>query len=291
MNNRDVAHAWAHGRMQSGKGSNFYFDGPVLYSYGQHFIVGYRDDSRGVWWITSEGYSVSTSRHISYALQAVPGEYLRVSQSLLSVIRSRGMGRELFASLGCELRDEKAAFTRAGRRKTARWAEDLKALNERIERFNALLGGEGFHVHTIDESEAEALLVKNRERKRERLAKAKAEIRERLAEWHRGERAYLSTKPVLGYDYLRLSADGPTVETTQGVRFPAADARAFWMIGGECVRERVTGRPEGERVRFGPYTLDRFDKGDIIAGCHRIPAEEAERLAGLLGFIDNEGAA
>jgi hypothetical protein len=67
-----VAHVWAQMRQDEGKSGNgnFYFTGARLYSYGSHFLAGYID-SAGVAFLNSDSYSISTSRHQSYAARAV----------------------------------------------------------------------------------------------------------------------------------------------------------------------------------------------------------------------------
>src|SRR5512146_2854588 len=75
-NNREVAHVWAQQSQASGRGHNFYFDGPTIYSYGSHFpiarFVTNERDERAVLF-TTRRYSKSTSRHVSYAAQALYG--------------------------------------------------------------------------------------------------------------------------------------------------------------------------------------------------------------------------
>lgn len=39
MNNSMVAHLWANEKQESANGSNFYFEGESIYSYGRHFEV------------------------------------------------------------------------------------------------------------------------------------------------------------------------------------------------------------------------------------------------------------
>lgn len=40
MNNSMVAHLWANEKQESANGSNFYFEGESIYSYGRHFEAG-----------------------------------------------------------------------------------------------------------------------------------------------------------------------------------------------------------------------------------------------------------
>lgn len=73
-----VAHLWANRSQDTARNSSntFYFTGPVLYSYGSHFVVGaWLDcgaDGLRVLWNTA-GYSISTSRHQSHASRALRG--------------------------------------------------------------------------------------------------------------------------------------------------------------------------------------------------------------------------
>ena len=40
MNNRMIAHLWANEKKESANGSNFFFEGQIIYSYGYHFEAG-----------------------------------------------------------------------------------------------------------------------------------------------------------------------------------------------------------------------------------------------------------
>lgn len=67
-----VAHLWANRSQDNARnaGQTFYFTGPVLYSYGSHFVIGaHLEDGRVLWNDTS--YSISTSRHQSYGRRAL----------------------------------------------------------------------------------------------------------------------------------------------------------------------------------------------------------------------------
>lgn len=79
FDNRMLAHVWAQRTQDSGKSGNgnFYFSGPFLYSYGSHFLAGYAlPDGRAL--LNGSRYSVSTSRHQSYAWGAVRGRAAHV---------------------------------------------------------------------------------------------------------------------------------------------------------------------------------------------------------------------
>lgn len=70
-----VAHLWANEQQESANGSNFYFEGSSIYSYGRHFEAGrIVRNERGeiAYLINEEKYSSSTSQHQNYIRQAIP---------------------------------------------------------------------------------------------------------------------------------------------------------------------------------------------------------------------------
>lgn len=69
-----VAHVWAQGRQEEGRNSrrSVYFEGPRLFSYGSHFLTGYRLPD-GAAFLNSTSHSVTTSGHQSDARRAVTG--------------------------------------------------------------------------------------------------------------------------------------------------------------------------------------------------------------------------
>lgn len=75
MNNYMVAHLWANEKKESARGSNFFFEGESIYSYGYHFEVGrIVRNKRGekAYLINNMHQSNSTSLHQYYVRQAIP---------------------------------------------------------------------------------------------------------------------------------------------------------------------------------------------------------------------------
>ena len=75
MNNSMVAHLWANEKRESANGSNFYFEGESIYSYGRHFEVGrIVRNKRGekAYLINDTYYSSTTSKHQYYVREAIP---------------------------------------------------------------------------------------------------------------------------------------------------------------------------------------------------------------------------
>lgn len=75
MNNSMVAHLWAHEQEESALGSNFFFEGTSIYSYGHHFEVGrIVRNKRGekAYLINDTYYSSTTSKHQCCVCDAIP---------------------------------------------------------------------------------------------------------------------------------------------------------------------------------------------------------------------------
>ena len=73
MNNSQVAHCWANQTKAKGRGSNFFFEGESIYSYGGHFEVArlvQTEKGKTIALFDPTTYSQSTSQHQSYARQA-----------------------------------------------------------------------------------------------------------------------------------------------------------------------------------------------------------------------------
>lgn len=75
MNNSMVAHLWANEKQESANGSNFYFEGESIYSYGRHFEVGriaWNKRGEKAYLINDTYYSSTTSKHQYYIREAIP---------------------------------------------------------------------------------------------------------------------------------------------------------------------------------------------------------------------------
>lgn len=71
-----VAHLWAHQSQDSARnGSNFYFEGKDIYSYGRHFrCASIETNQRGesVYLVTTRTYSTTTAKHMHMVRNAIP---------------------------------------------------------------------------------------------------------------------------------------------------------------------------------------------------------------------------
>ena len=75
MNNPMVAHLWANEKKESARGSNFFFEGRSIYSYGYHFEVGRivrNKCGEKAYLLNDKYYSSSTCKHQHCVRSAIP---------------------------------------------------------------------------------------------------------------------------------------------------------------------------------------------------------------------------
>lgn len=75
MNNSMVAHLWANEKKESGKGSNLFFEGRSIYSYGYHFEVGRivrNKCGEKAYLLNDKYYFSSTCKHQRCVRSAIP---------------------------------------------------------------------------------------------------------------------------------------------------------------------------------------------------------------------------
>lgn len=88
-----------------------------------------------------------------------------------------------------------------------------------------------------------------------------------------------------GAAYLRVSADGETVQTSRGASVPTADAiRAIRFIRAVKYLRMRDWHRNGEQCPVGQFQVDTIAaSGNIKAGCHFIKWAEIEAIGAALG--------
>lgn len=288
MNNSEVAHVWAQQRKESGKGSNFFFEGDTLYSYGKHFAVG-RILPTGVAVLATRGYSPTTLRHQSYARRAVNHrDIVFCNDPADSAATNARVAR-------ADIVGELADMQKPRIRQTTKDAHAAKALHL-AEQFNAYLAavtavGEGAGTDPIDignlqdvaEEAARARVAAAAMQAEQQKARA-AGLAQTLADWRAGE-VLQATRLYELPPALRLTGQAPnfTVETSHGASIPVADAERLWPI---VLRVRAGSKDYTPGEPLGDYRLTQIrTDGSIRVGCHDIAFSELESIAFQLGYI------
>lgn len=287
MNNSQVAHLWAQQSKPNGKGSNFYFEGPTIYSYGSHFPIATFTDKRDangeqIVLFTTDSYGQATSKHISYTRRALSNDVRvlhvphltndsrnvtdyaqRFETAILKASRARTTA-EYYISDAQQLQSDAADYCRA-------YGHDLPE-SLQVEISPELIASA--KARAADAAKRDKAL--NLERAATR-AKLEAQDRD---DWRAGGNCRYFDNPTM----LRVMGD--TVETSRGAIVPLDDARILWRSVMLCkLGNRAYSVPPGDALAVGEFTLRsiRAD-GTAIVGCHEIPYSESERVAIAQGW-------
>lgn len=289
MNNRQVAHVWAQQRRESGKGSNFFFRGPTLFSYGDHFIVARFTDAtlngERVVLFNTNTYSISTTRHQSYARDALRGLNVRViavnepdvfsHAANLADMETRANALLMKAS---RARKYAAMHTANAERIFNDAADYCAAFNVDVPAW--LAAGMPEDIRNAMKARA-ADMKAAQQREREELAREFVTIAD---EWRNGEREHIPYKFADMPTMLRVNAGADVIETSRGAEVPVAVARNLWRVIKAAHDAGESYIPRG-RERVGDFSLTRVNAdGSAIIGCHTLEFDELQRMAQTLGI-------
>jgi dsDNA-binding SOS-regulon protein len=305
MNNTQVAHLWASGSKQSGKGSNFYFEGDTIFSYGAHFPIA-RRVTEGFYLITESRYSHSTSRHISYTKRAIPSfakvfSVKNCPDSSFDVIRIEKMeeARERLAnvegnnafktyenakSLSLFCRDALEMFCWMKRESdpTFEWLPIADEMHEIIGKAEMIAetNREAYEIALAKKQEQQEARNANREAKYQRQRELdKMEALEFVPLWRAGEGNYQwkfrSLPPM-----LRIK--GSLVQTSQGAEVSLEDAKKAFSFIIAKINKGIEWHRNGETCEVGAFSLISIDSELVTIGCHKFTIDEVKAFGELL---------
>lgn len=307
MNSQTVYHNWAHqvpkrnGSLEARAG-NCSYDGEYAYSYAAPIARRIPFGSSVVWLVTSRSYSVTTSKHTSYALRAIPfGALHTFTVPRLDV---ENMGAHVdnlrhFAGVVAESLDKARRARKYGpyhlehaNRIRSEWERYCQVFGidfdselpaelspENVARVVASvewgrLAGMGDRLGVtreslgeLDRSARDCVVMSARA-----LAHAEKPESDSLRAWRAGSSHLPGSSE---FDALRV--DGDAVRTSRGVSVGAGEVAEKLP----AVVRAVGSVPLGSELAsgsVGPYAV-RVGRGYVRVGCHVFTATELARLA------------
>jgi hypothetical protein len=269
FNNSECVHTFAQRTQDKGRTSNnnIFFEGDKIYSFGYHYELGRFLDDKTIL-INDKGYSNSTAKHISLLIGAT-SQYRQYYKTKTDI-----------HLVHTEIMYLKKKLSKA--RKPQMYISQIYVLwiclneyiNERNEKqlrkykeYKELLK---FVDSLQDETSIRDLRNWAKEESRKKKDKEKKQLTESLAKFRAYESNYFR---IGGKDYLRLSKCAQFVETSQGVKIDAEEAKRYLKLlkSGAIMRG----------AKIGNYTTISFDKL-LRIGCHNISKEEIQYINELI---------
>lgn len=311
MNNHQLAHAWANQTTDSARGSNFYFEGASIYSYGKHFEIAriHRQagdfknrgrsnmdrHKRGIILFTSRSYSNTTARHKSYTVNAIDfGNY-----DVFFVPRVEGAPyhEENLAHLVDRVKDArqialtslvsiifKADQVRARIDQTKEYMKAFKVSGalkvSTLKELKALAWTKKEYAKILSRADREKDKERAREAQQAKLAEKRLQdaqpymvVWRMSGEWSVYAPCSLQNLPVM----LRESADGARIITSHGAEVNADGARRLYLA-------LKMGESLLPNMDIDGFPIHGVKDSVLKIGCHNIPMAEVELLAQRLNW-------
>jgi hypothetical protein len=301
--NSEVPHIWAQQNQPSGRGSNIFFEGETIYSYGRHFPMATIKGNDV--FFTKRSYSVSTGKHLSRTQGAISHKNIIWVYEVpvgdfkyLTSTHEKNMAKWKQAI--------KTLFEQLGNKKNRDVQGRINLINRQIEQLNIYCA---YFKLKVKDSELKSLLkiatapdfveqartAKEKEnaaneKKMKQAAKAydqyislwrdykDEEIKELPAKIK--DLCNLYRQNQQSFTRLRFNSGANRLETSKGVQIPAEIAkRAYIQLNG-CME----GSCKDISVPVMDYTITETGKDYIKAGCHTIPKSDVQYIANLLNW-------
>lgn len=275
MNNTELAHRWAQRLGDSKKGSNFYYEGDTIFSYGEHCPAAkfYDNRSRTCVLMNSRGYSNTTAKHMSLVRNAVDLDRVTFMVSVPHVVINNyteaNQHRENMQYIIDVLDNtlKKCAKARQG-------LEYLIVTFDSL-RDKAILYSSFFDVKkpcalpTITTEQRIAFDIRIKAAKEQtELTKQKAIARQMvdLNEWTLD----FSKRGVFYNLPIKLRINAGKIETSRGASVPLHDGIA---MANAFLNGKLTA---GDTI--GDYMVNEVSTSHVKIGCHTITSAEIERV-------------
>ena len=290
-----VAHIWAQQNQQEGRTAtgNFYFNGPTLYSYGNHFIVGKFEQHNGNRCIlmSTRTYSVTTSSQQAIARQAIRNNPLPVFY--VPCPEEFGVSNKVIWDRQIDTLLVKAATARTKRDSIMQEVTDLATMANSYATFFELPWT--VEVPALSEEFCTNIRKGNKEWalqeqiRKETAERAEAHIKATcVSEW------LLGVSDSIPYRYrpedALLRVRGDEVQTSHGATVSISEALGVLPLIRHC-RQMETGVvATGRTHHIGQFPVKEImSNGDMVVGCHSIKWAEIEKVAIVLGMSLNKG--
>ena len=267
-NSYEVIHLFAQKSQHSARCSNVYFEGDTIYSYGRHYELGKFIEINGeaAILIDDSGYSVTTAKHIVEIKQATRQYtqyfttkvqlhyvYNRIKLNYGKLLNARKKDLYLPEILRSYEYFINSPFFTINDKKDVRFKELTKIYNS---------------ISSPENIEAAKIAAKKALAKQQRMEAAKLKIDLKKFEAYEINSIYGQSE-----DYLRISQDGQTVETSQYVKVSIEAAKSLYNA--------IVNKQDIKGHKIDNYTVISLN-GVLTIGCHKINTKSMHKVGKII---------
>lgn len=273
-NSNDVIHLFSQRTQSEARCSNVFFKDDCIYSYGYHYKLGeFLNDK--IIWINDSGYSKTTSKHIR-ELEWATRQYAQVFREKVDFERVASKIENNFKSLQNARKPEKyineiesiwSSFVKQQQILIDAKVGTNLVVDKRMSSYRLLKK----KVKDVLENGKSADYLQYRiDAAKERKAKERKAFREALSKFKKYE---INSFRLGKKDYLRLSLDGESIETNQGISVSIKSAKLLYAM--IKANKSVLGHV------IDGYTVTSIN-GTLKIGCHNIDMESVHEIGSKL---------
>lgn len=266
--NTEIMHVFNEQSQEEGRTSNnnIYFYDNKIYSYGSHYLLGKFIDKETII-INDEGYSNSTSKHISLLINATRDKRQFFTTKIYTSIVLDSV-TEWLKKL-TRARKTKQYYLNEIDSTFKMYFEYLEYTKQKtkyksIPKHRKILKLSNDFYNNFENLEEQ---IKDQIKKQS--IKDKKEVQKKLKDWKENKINWLSNKTNI--DYLRINSDN--VETSQGVKIPITEAKRILKL---IELKKVIGQKIDNR-----FVVTSF-KEFLKVGCHNISLKEINYIKELI---------
>lgn len=265
-NNSDLCHVFAQRTQSHGNGSNLFFEYDKMYSYGYHFLLAEYIDSNTIL-INNRSYSSSTAKHQSLIRQATRQYKQYFTKEVeIDLVHSQimDMSKRLLTA-----------------RKKDVIASEIVSLFESCKEFSSkyrpyVFNDNMFKAITVIYNEIsvnkDQYIAAAKEREAKELVKLREKLEVDLKKFLNHEINHIDSKK-LSVDFIRLSLDLKSIETSQGVKIPIKEATELYKM--------IQAKIDVRGVSIGGHKIASLN-GVLSVGCHRIDVENMHKIGQII---------
>lgn len=267
----DVIHLFAQQDQEHAKCNNVFFYGTKIYSYGYHYLMGeFITNKKGqiAIIINNSGYSVTTSKHVSYLLAATRQynqfytmycDSRQVLQQLESLLKklSNAKKPQKYISEALNILDHFNDFLAwFGRSYDSFSKENLKKIKKIEKIFKASPGKESAEQYAKKKAAAQK-------------ASDKKDFLRLVKKFQNFEINYISHNSFSDEDFLRINKQSENIETSQGVKVSIKEAQILYKL--------IKAGKDIKGLKISNYTVISLN-GVLHVGCHRINKKNMDEI-------------
>ena len=260
----EVVHKYAERSQSEGKAGSIFFYGEKIYSYGYHYCMGEFMDINGeiCILIDDRGYSSSTGKHLGI-LRSATRQYKQYFTTDVDLKLVRGQILDAYKSLLSARKKELYIPTIISKFEGLVSSPFFTENNKSDQRFleiekiyNSVNNPEYLELARAEEVKRKAL---EKKKEAERLIDA-------LTDFKAYKVNYIGNQ---SQDYIRVSRDGLSVETSQGARVDIESAKLLYTL--------IKNGRDIKGHRIGNYTVISLN-GVLTIGCHHINTDSMKEV-------------